>query len=78
MNIYDLPHRQREAAQRLIETYVAEDHHLDTLTVVPSWGDRDVYVYCVGRHPAPTDAAQLINRSGFHARIGPRGRVKFL
>lgn len=78
MNIHDLPRQQREAAQRLIETHVAAEHCLDTLKVTPSWGDRDVYVYCVGRHPAPANAAELVNRSGFHARIGPRGRVKLL
>lgn len=76
MTLLDLPHAQQEAVRGLIDAHVAETHAIVTLRIHP--GRDGVCVYCVARHPAPRDAAEVFNRSGFHAHIGPQGGVKIL
>ena len=60
--------KQAAARDRLIAAHIADGSEIRTLTTDRSWGDKAVTVTCVARRPDDT-------KSGFRARIGPRGGV---
>jgi hypothetical protein len=75
----DLTVTQRKSLNHAIDRKVRPHHEIKTLEITNSRHAGFVYVYCVaGRVGDEGTAAEFFARSGFHARIGPRGGVKYL
>jgi hypothetical protein len=75
----DLSVVQRKALDKAIAKNVFRFHEIKKLDITTSTHAGFVYVYCVaGMAGDEGTAAELFARDGFHARIGPRGGVKYL